>query len=142
MNKLAKILSVFFNLANYGVGIAVAVTLIFKLDFISVFYVNSMTSNQSLFFNLILFQVGLALASAVVSMLVGSSYGKVVEFPTSFMILPLIVAVIGVVYALSGDTTAEKIFVIVASIIWLVLSGVIIYFGSRTFQMLENTNDK
>lgn len=142
MNKLAKILSVFFNLANYGVGIAVAIILIFKLDFISVFYVNSMTSNQSLFFNLILFQVGLALASVVVSMLVGTSYTKVVEFPTMFMLLPLAVAVIGIVYALGGDTTAEKVFVIVASTVWFVLSGVIVYFGSRTFQMLEKSDNE
>lgn len=142
MNKLAKILSVFFNLANYAVGIAVAVILIFKLDFISVFYVNSMTSNQSLFFNLILFEIGLALASAVVSMLIGTSYSKVVDFPTSFMLLPLGVAVVGFWFAFRGDTVAEKVFVCVASIIWLILSGIVIYFGSRTFQMLEKTDDK
>lgn len=142
MNKSAKILSVFFNLANYGVGIAVAVILVFKLDFISVFYVNSMTSNQSLFFNLILFQVGLALASVVTSKLAAESYTKVVEFPTAFMLLPLAVAVIGIVYALGGETTAEKVFVIAASVIWLVLSGVIVYFGSRTFQMLEKSDDE
>lgn len=142
MNKLAKFLSVFFNLANYAVGIAVAIILVFKLDFISVFYVKSMTSNQSLFFNLILFQIGLALASAVVSMLVGTSYTNAVEFPTSFMVLPLTVAAIGCWFAFKGDTIAEKVFVFAASIIWFVLSAVIIYFGSKTFQMLEKPQDK
>ena len=54
MKQLSKALAVFINLCNYGVGIAVAMILIFKSDFTSIFYVNGMTTNESLFFNMLL----------------------------------------------------------------------------------------
>ena len=69
MKQLSKALAVFINLCNYGAGIAVALILILRADFTSIFYINSMTTNESLFFNMILFEAGLAMLGVVLVLL-------------------------------------------------------------------------
>lgn len=139
MKGLAKAVSAFVNLANYGVGIAVAVILVFKLDTISIFYVNSMTSNESLFFNMIMFQIGLALAGVILCLLV-NEYVKsdiTVEFPVIYAVLPIIISAVSIFYGISGETVREKILVCACAIVYAVLSVIIVYCGSRVFQVLK-----
>lgn len=140
MKILGKILSVFTNLCNYGVGIAVALILILKKDFISIFYINGMTSNESLYFNMILFTAGLALIGIVVSML-SNEYNpstKAIEFPTIYVIVPAIISLISIYYGISGVTIREKIVVIVCAVVYFLLSAVTIYSGSKIFQLYPN----
>ena len=139
MKPLSKILSVFINLANYGVGIAVALILILKKDFISVFYIHGMTSNESLFFNMILFQAGLAAVGVVLCLLVNEyqKSDKPVTFPVIYEIVPVFIAAISIYFAFAGETVREKIVVIACAVLYAVLSPVIIYCGARIFNQCE-----
>ena len=137
MKQLSKALAVFINLCNYGVGIWVALTLILRRDFTSIFYIDSMTTNESLFFNMILFDAGLA-ALGVVIILMTREYKKlslVIEYPIIFEVLPVVVSVISVLYALKADTSREKIFVIAAAVLYALFSLVVIYAGAAVFQI-------
>lgn len=144
MKTAAKVISFIISLCDYGVGIAVSIILIAKLDFISIFYLNGMSSNVSLFFNLLMFQVGLALAGVVVCLLANEYEPSdiVVEFPTVYMILPLIVTIICAVYGFGGETMFDKLFVVGASLVYAVLSGVIVYTSSRVFQLYPKQNEE
>jgi hypothetical protein len=144
MKILAKILSVFTNFSSYAVGIAVAIILIFKKDFISIFYLNGMTSNESLYFNMLLFEIGLALAGIIICML-AKEYGAkeiTVEFPTIFAVIPLVISAISIYYGITGETVREKIFIIICSIIYFALSAIILYTGAKVFQIYPNTTSK
>lgn len=137
MKTAAKILSVFTNLCSYGAGIAVTLIMVLKKDFISIFFINGMTSNESLYFNLILFEAGLALAGVVICML-AKEYGAkdiTVEFPTVFEIIPIIIGGIGIYYGFSGTTAREKAAVIICALLYIILSAVILYTGSKVFQL-------
>ncbi|MFR5876793.1 MAG: hypothetical protein ACLUFN_09920 [Eubacterium sp.] len=137
MKTFAKILSVFTNLCSYGVGIAVVLILILKKDFISIFYINGMTSNESLYFNMILFEAVLALTGIVICML-AKEYGAeniTVEFPTVFTILPIILGGISIYYGFAGETAREKAVVIICALLYILLSAVILYTGSKIFQL-------
>lgn len=144
MDKIAKILSTFVNLANYAVGIAVAVILIFKKDTIAIFYLKGMSTNESLFFNLVLFQIGLVLVGVVLCLLINeySSKNIVVEFPTLYMAVPIIISIISIYYGVAGETVREKLFVVIGAIIYSVLSAVIVYCGSRVFQLFPKKVNK
>lgn len=137
MKVLAKALSVFINLANYGVGIAVALILVFKWDYVSIFYINGMTSNECLFFNMIMFQVGLALIGFVVCLLVNEyNPQKInVQVPTLFILLPALIGVVSIFYGFASDTVAEKLIITGFALIYVGLSFVIITAGSRIFQL-------
>ena len=137
MREISKILSVFINVANYAVGFAVVVILIFKMDFISVFYIMGMTSNESLFFNMILFQVGLVLIGIVLTMMTSDRKNKdtVIEFPVIFETVPIIISGISIYYAFTGETLREKIVVIALAVLYSVFSVIVIYSGSRIFQI-------
>lgn len=137
MKQLSKALAVFINLCNYGVGIWVALTLILRRDFTSIFYIKGMSTNESLFFNMLLFDAGLA-ALGVVIVLMTREYKKlnlVIEYPIVFEALPVVVSVISIMYAVKADTAREKIFVIAAAVIYALLSLVIIYAGTTVFQI-------
>lgn len=137
MKTIAKVLSVFTNLCSYGAGIAVVLILILKKDFISIFYINGMTSNESLYFNMILFEAGLALTGIIICLL-AKEYGAediTVEFPTIFEIVPIISGGISIYYGFSGVTVREKAVVIVCALLYIVLSVIILYTGSRIFQL-------
>lgn len=139
MKIAAKVLSVFINLANYGVGIAVALILVFKWDYVSVFYFGSMTSNESLFFNMIMFQLALALVGLVTCLLV-NEYNREsidVQFPTVFIILPVLISIISIYYGLAGDTLTEKLVVTCCAVLYTALSFGIITAGSRIFQLYK-----
>lgn len=137
MKELSKILGVLINVANYGVGLAVAVILIFKKDFVSVFYVNGMSSNESLFFNMILFQAGLALLGLLLIFMTSDVKKKdfTVEFPVFYEIIPVIISGISIFYAFSGETAREKMIVIGSAVLYSALSVIIIYSGARIFQL-------
>jgi hypothetical protein len=145
MDKLYKGLSAFANLANYGVGIAVAVTMIFKLDFVTVFKINSFTSTESLTFNMAMFQLGLMILGILIF-----SYAKdsttqpkdfSVEFPISFAIVPAILGVIMIYFGIAGTTAREKALTIIFSLIYIAFSMVIIYFGTATFQLFKSESE-
>ncbi|MBQ7739737.1 MAG: hypothetical protein IJT65_00690 [Eubacterium sp.] len=142
MKQFSKALAVFINLANYAVGIAVTVILLFKLDYLSVFFINGMTSNEGLFFNMAIFIIALALIGIVLNMLV-DEYDKkdmTFQFPLVFEILPIIISVINIIYAFKGETTREKLIVIAVSLLYSALSLVTIYCGSRVFQIYPKEN--
>lgn len=137
MKQLSKALAVFINVCNYGVGIWVALTLILRRDFTSVFYINGMSTNESLFFNMLLFEAGLA-ALGVVIVLMTREYKKlslVIEYPIVFEVLPVVVSVISIMYAIKADTSREKIFVIAAAVAYALLSLAVIYAGAAVFQI-------
>ena len=137
MREITKLLSVFINAANYAVGFAVAIILIFKKDFVSVFYIMGMTTNESLFFNMIMFQIGLLLIGLVLVMMTSERKKKdaVIEFPVFYEIIPLIISGISIFYAFTGETAREKIVVIACAVLYSVISTVIIYSGARIFQI-------
>ena len=137
MRELTKILGVFINLANYAVGFAVAIILLFKKDFVSVFYIMGMTSNESLFFNMILFQIGLVLIGLLLIIMTSDRKPKdtVIVFPLFYEIIPLIITGISIFYAFTGDIVREKIVVVILAIVYSLLSALIIYSGSRIFQI-------
>ncbi len=139
MEKLFKALAALTNAANYAVGIAVAAILIFKTDFVSVFYISSMSTSESLYFNLILFQAGLLLVSIVICFMANDykKNTKTIEFPVFYELIPLIISAIGIFFALKGDGGRERIVIIVCSLLYSVFSAVIIYCGSRIFQLFE-----
>ncbi len=137
MKAFAKALSVFINLASYAAGIAVALILVFKWDFISIFYINGMTSNESLLFNLVIFETVLALTGIVLCLLINEykKSDKTVEFPLIYEIIPVIAAAISIFYCLSGETVSEKIICILFAVIYAILSAAVIYCGARVFQL-------
>ncbi len=137
MKEISKILGVVINAANYGVGLAVAIILLFKKDFVSVFYIMGMTSNESLFFNMIMFQIGLVLLGIVIVMMTSDQKKKdaVIEFPVFYEIVPIVISGISIYYAFTGETAREKIVVIACAILYSVLSAIVIYCGSRLFQI-------
>ncbi len=137
MRQISKALAFFINLANYGVGIAVALILVLQADFVSIFYLDGLTTNESLFFNMILFEAGLALVGLVLILLT-REYRKltlVVEFPIVFEAAPVIISIISIIYGLQADTAREKIFVTVAAVLYALLSLVVIYSGSLIYQI-------
>ncbi len=137
MRQLSKTLAVFINVCNYGVGLYVALILIFKRDFTSIFYVNGMSTNESLFFNMLLFEAGLA-ALGIVLVLMTREYKKlnlVIEYPIIFEVFPVIVSIVSVIYALKADTSREKILVIAAAVAYALLSLIVIYAGAAVFQI-------
>ena len=137
MRQITKGLGFFINLANYAAGIAVALILIFKADFTSIFFVKGMSTNESLFFNMLLFVGGLALLGVVI-LLLAQEYREpqqIIEFPLVFEALPVIVAVISIVYGIQGETAREKLFVIGGAVAYALLSLVIIYAGAAVFQI-------
>ena len=136
MKEVSKAIAVISNLANYAVGIAVAVILIFRLDFVSVFYISGMTSNECLFFNMTAFQLGLMLLCALVCMMVNDEKKpeKEIEFPVFYAAIPIVISGISIFYGIAGETTREKIFVIISAILYTVLSAISIYCGTRIFQ--------
>ena len=137
MRQISKALAFVINLANYGVGIAVALILVLQADFVSIFYLDGLTTNESLFFNMILFEAGLALVGLVLILLT-REYRKltlVVEFPIVFEAAPVIISIISIIYGLQADTAREKIFVTVAAVLYALLSLVVIYSGSLIYQI-------
>ena len=143
MNNIVKAASVLINLANYGVGIAVAAILIFKLDFVSVFYIEGMTSNECLLFNLIMFQLGLVLFGLVLCSMTSDKKkpDMVIEFPIFYEIIPIIISAISIFYAFTGELLREKILVVLFAILYSVFSGVIVYSGARMFQIFAKEQD-
>ena len=137
MKILAKALSVFINLANYGVGIAVTLILVFKWDYVSIFYINGMTSNECLFFNMVLFQAGLALMGLIVCLLSNEYNPQKIQtqFPTLFILLPILIGAVCIFYGLAGDTVMEKAIVSACAVIYIVLSFAIITAGSKILQL-------
>ena len=109
MKEISKLLMIGINLSNQAVGIAVAIILLLKRDFVSVFYITGMSSNESLFFNLILFQIGLALVGVVVCMMNNSTEAnsKTIEFPIFYEIIPIVISVICIYY---GTNSGCSIF--------------------------------
>ena len=138
MKILAKSIAFITNFINYFAGVYVAVTLIFKLDFFSVFYFEGFSSNELLFTNLIILAAALALLGTVSSMLVNEYKGdKEIEFPIIFELVPVIVSIVSIYYAFTGETTREKILVIVFAVVYALLSAVTIYTGSKSFQIFK-----
>ena len=139
MDRLFKALAVITNAANYAVGLAVAIILIFKTDFISVFYISSMTTNESLFFNLALFQTGLFLVGIVICLLANDykKNDKTILFPVFYELIPIAITIISIFYGFRGETPREKLIVIVCAVLYSVMSAVIVYCGSRIFQIFE-----
>ncbi len=124
------------NAANYAVGLAVAIILIFKKDFVTVFYISGMTSNECLFVNMILFQAGLVLL-AILLIVMNSAPDNNTEivFPLFYEFVPILLSGISIYYAFTGDTAREKIVVIICAVLYSVFSAIIIYSGSRLFQL-------
>lgn len=137
MKAFAKALGFILNFLGYAAGILTAVTLLFKMDFTSIFYINTMTSNEALLFNMIMFTAGLAVASLVLSLFIGEykKSGEGVEFPIFYQIIPVLLSIVFIVYGFKGDTTREKLIVIASGVLYCLLEAVLIYTGSKMFQL-------
>lgn len=144
MKQFSKGLAFFINLANYGVGIAVTVILLFKLDFISIFYLYGMTSNESLFFNMAIFICVLLMIGIVLNLLINEfeKTDKTFEFPIVFEIIPAAISIINIIFAFKSSTAREKIIVIAVSVLYAVFSAGIIYSGTRIFQIFPKESKK
>ena len=138
MKAFSKILSVFISLADYGVGIAVALILILKQNFIAVFVIDNMSYNEILFFNMLIFTAILAAIGIVLNLLINEyqKSGKTFEFPIIYEIVPVIIAAVSIYFAFQGETAREKILVILFAVLYALLSAVIIYCSSRIFQLI------
>ena len=137
MKGFAKFLSVFISLADYGVGIAVALILFLKKNFFAVILIPGMSYNELLFFNMAVFTAILAGIAVVLNLLIGEYHRSdtVTEFPIVFEIVPVIITAICIFFAFQGDTAREKVLVILFSLLYAVLSAVVILFSSRVFQL-------
>ena len=137
MKGFAKGLSVFIGMCDYGVGIVVALTLILKLDSVSIIYINGMSTNESLLLNTAVFTLILAAIGVVLNSFVGAdgkSEGSI-EFPLVYEALPVIVAGIIIFYAFQGETGREKLLMVVFAVLYALLSAVVILFASKMFQI-------
>ena len=136
MKTLARTIAVIANLINYLLGLNVATTLIFRLDFRSIIYINGTSTNESLFINLMIAQIPMVIAAVVAYQFLpkGTTSKTAVTFPVLFELLPLIAALVSIYYAFTGETLREKAVVIGIAVLYAVLSGVIIYAGAAIFQ--------
>jgi len=57
-----------------------------------------------------------------------------VEFPTVLAFIPLVIGVINIVSAFSLTTAREKTLVIIFSVLYIFLSGTLIYNGAKLWQ--------
>ena len=139
MKALSKGISVFLSLANYAAGITVAFILILKKDFISIFYINGMTSNESLFFNQFLFQAVLAITGIVLCLLLNEykKSEKELAFPLIYEIPAIVIAIIDIVFAVAGETVREKVLGVIFALTYALISAVIIYFSTKAFTLYD-----
>ena len=137
MKAFAKVLSFILNFLGYAAGIFTAVTLVFKLDFTSIFYINTMTSNEALLFNMTAFVAGLAVAGLVLSLLIGEykNGAESTEFPVFYAIVPILLAIVFIVFGIMGETPREKLIVIASGVLYALLEVLLIYVGSKMFQL-------
>jgi uncharacterized protein YacL len=137
MKAFAKVLSFILNFLGYAAGIFTAVTLIFKLDFTSIFYINTMSSNEALLFNMTAFVAGLAVAGLVLSLLIGEykNGAENAEFPVFYAIVPILLAIVFIVFGIMGETPREKLIVIASGVLYALLEVLLIYVGSKMFQL-------
>lgn len=133
MKTIFKTISVFANILFLIAGIWVTLVTLLKLDFYSIFFIQGMTSAESLYFNMIMFVIGIAALMFVLPSLLEEK-AQDVEFPTIFALLPLSIGIINIICAFSLSLTREKIVVIAASVLYIVLFGTTIYNGAKIFQ--------
>ena len=132
MKTFLKIIGVISNILCFAAGIWASVTMLFELDFYSVLFIPSMSSAESLYFNLIMFIIGIALLMFILPMF-SDEKPKEVEFPTIYGIIPLIIGLISVYFAFNSSTIREKIIIIASAVLYVLLSGVIIYNSAKIF---------
>ena len=114
MKSFSKILSVVLNALNYIVGIFLA------------------------------FELVIALAQGAVSA-VAKDYGDsraVIELPTVYMIVPVILGAIGAFYGIGLKDGGEKLFVIVISVMYIFISAITVFFGSKVFQLFAEPSSE
>ena len=132
MKIALRIIAVVSNLLGILAGLWATATTLFKLDFYSVFFIQGMTSAESLYFNTVMFVLGVAALMFVIPMLLETKTD--VEFPTVLAFIPLVIGVINIVSAFSLTTAREKTLVIIFSVLYIFLSGTLIYNGAKLWQ--------
>lgn len=144
MKKFSKILSAVLNALNYIVGILIVLALVIKADLTPIIRIDGYSTLQQVFVSIFAFQVVTALAQGAVSAVAGD-YGDnraVIEFPTVYMIVPVILGAIGAVYGIGLKDGGDKLFVIVISVLYILISAVTVFFGSKVFQMFAEPSDE
>lgn len=140
MKGLYKFLAAFTNACSYAGGIFVALMLMLSKKYVPVFSVAGFSQNENLIFNLLALEIPLLILCIIVCQMASDSKPRrfTVEFPTVYTLAPLAIAIINTVFALRLDTGREKMFVIVGSIIYFIAAAIMVFFGSKTFQIYNN----
>lgn len=144
MKTFSKILSAVLNALNYIVGILIVLVLVIKADLIPILRIDGYTTLQQVFVSILAFQLVIALAQGAVSA-VAKDYGDsraVIEFPTVYMIVPVILGAIGAFYGIGLKDGGEKLFVIVISVLYILISAITVFFGSKVFQLFAEPSDE
>ena len=134
MKIALRIIAVLSNLIAIAAGAWATATTLLNLDFYSIFFIPGMSSAESLYFNMIMFVIGLSALMFVIPMLLDEK-PESVEFPTIYGIIPLVIGIVNIILAFSLATPREKIIVILASVLYILLSGTIIYNGAKLFEI-------
>jgi len=137
MRFAIRITAVLSNLLAIAAGAWATATTLFDLDFYSVFFIPGMSSAESLYFNMIMFVLGVAGLMFVIPMLLDKK-PESVEFPTICGLIPLVIGVINIIAAFSLATVREKIIVILSAVLYILLSGTIIYNGAKLFSVMRD----
>ena len=136
MKSFSKILSVVLNALNYIVGILIVFALVIKADLIPILRIDGYTTLQQVFVSI--------LAQGAVSA-VAKDYGDsraVIELPTVYMIVPVILGAIGAFYGIGLKDGGEKLFVIVISVMYIFISAITVFFGSKVFQLFAEPSSE
>ena len=138
MDKICKISSVFLNVLNIIAGIAVAVIMFSKKSFAVVIAIKDMPPYAQLFINLLMFQIGIVLVMVAISILADRKVNEF-TFPVIYMVLPIIVGLIGIYFGIVSPVAIEKIIVIIGALVYVALSGVLLYFSSKLVESFSKT---
>ena len=134
MKNLYKAAGVITNLLCLAAGIWTSVVMLFDMKFYPVIFIPGMSTAESLYFNLIMFVLGIAALMFVLPMLYDEKIDDV-EFPTIYGILPLVIGIIGIVTSFGLTTAREKTIVILSSVLYVLLTGTVIYNGAKVFKI-------
>ena len=147
MKGLIKSIAAASNALSFICGVFTALMLILKRSYTPVFSVAGFSQNENLIFNLLAIEIPLLLLCIIASQFAteGKSGRLTVEYPTVYALVPLAIAVINTVMALRVETQREKLFVIIGSVIYFIAAAIMLFFGSKVFQVYglgkEKTDD-
>lgn len=144
MKGLIKSIAAASNALSFICGVFTALMLILKRSYTPVFSVAGFSQNENLIFNLLAIEIPLLLLCIIASQFAaeGKSGRLTVEYPTVYALVPLAIAVINTVMALRVESQREKMFVIIGSVIYFIAAAIMLFFGSKVFQVYGLDKEK